>query len=228
MAGSDSDQITTGDQMRTSVAVIDDHPAIVAGIKAWCTAAQPPIEVLATGNGPGTAWTEPGAHADVVILDLMLSESTPVLSDLRRLVDGGRQVIVYSMRSDDQTVLSCLEIGAFTYLTKAEGDRHLVAAIRAAASHRPYTPPKLAGAMGTDTASSRPRLTPREQDALVLWFRCESKEMVADKMGVSTSTVNTYLDRVRIKYANAGRSAPTKASLLARAIQDGLIGLDEL
>ncbi|SMD25506.1 hypothetical protein [Kibdelosporangium aridum] len=54
------------------------------------------------------------------------------------------------------------------------------------------------------------------------------KEMVADKMGVSTSTVNTYLDRVRIKYANAGRPAATKAALLARAIQDGLIGLVEL
>ena len=65
-------------------------------------------------------------------------------------------------------------------------------------------------------------------DEFVAVAECGQFTAAADKMGVSTSTVNTYLDRVRIKYANAGRSAPTKASLLARAIQDGLIGLDEL
>jgi hypothetical protein len=42
------------------------------------------------------------------------------------------------------------------------------------------------------------------------------------------SSVNTYINRVRIKYANAGRDAPAKAALVARAIQDGLITLDEL
>ena len=39
---------------------------------------------------------------------------------------------------------------------------------------------------------------------------------------------NSYIDRVRIKYANTGRPAPTKAALVARAIQDGLIDLDDL
>ncbi|MBE1461684.1 hypothetical protein H4W33_000696 [Kibdelosporangium phytohabitans] len=51
--------------------------------------------------------------------------------------------------------------------------------------------------------------------------------MVADRMGVSVSTVNTYLDRVRIEYAHLGRPAATKAALLVRAIRDGLISLDE-
>ena len=37
-----------------------------------------------------------------------------------------------------------------------------------------------------------------------------------------------YLDRVRIKYANAGRPAATKAALVARAIQDGLIHPEDL
>jgi hypothetical protein len=40
--------------------------------------------------------------------------------------------------------------------------------------------------------------------------------------------VNTYLTRVRAKYASAGRAAPTKASLVARALQDGLVTIDEL
>jgi hypothetical protein len=31
-----------------------------------------------------------------------------------------------------------------------------------------------------------------------------------------------------VKYANVGREAPTKAALVARAIQDGLVRADEL
>jgi DNA-binding NarL/FixJ family response regulator len=124
--------------------------------------------------------------------------------------------------------LTCLDIGAFTYLTKAEGEDHLVAAINAAAAHIPYTPPALSGALGTDTRAHRPNLTQRQVDVLLEWFHCESKEMVAQKLNLTVSTVNGYLDRVRVKYANVGRDAPTKAALVARAIQDGIVSVDEL
>jgi hypothetical protein len=40
--------------------------------------------------------------------------------------------------------------------------------------------------------------------------------------------VNTHFGRVRTKYAAIGRPAPTKAALIARALQDGLINIDEL
>ena len=52
------------------------------------------------------------------------------------------------MRDSQEVALTCLELGAFTFLTKAEGERHLVAATRAAAERLPYTPPALAGRSG--------------------------------------------------------------------------------
>ncbi|MFI0484432.1 response regulator [Actinomadura sp. 9N215] len=212
----------------TSVTVIDDHPVIVAGVRSWCDDADPPIGVVAAGPDVDVARTGKGRDADVVVFDLHLTGSAPAFAALRGLVDDGRQVIVYSMRDDAEAALTCLDIGAFTYLTKAEGDVHLVAAIRAAAENRPYTPPALSGAIGTDSRPGRPQLSLRESDVLVEWFRCESKEMVARKLGLSVRTVNTYLERVRIKYANVGRPASTKAALVARAIQDGLVAVDEL
>jgi DNA-binding NarL/FixJ family response regulator len=208
--------------------VIDDHPAIIAAVRTWCAEADPPIEVVDAGPTPAVSWTGPGREADVVILDLHLGNPTPAFGDLRRLVDDGRQVIVYSMRDEQDTSLTCLDIGAFTYLTKSEGRAHLVDAVRAAAENRPYTTPSLSGALGTDLRATRPRLTDREGQILLEWFHCESKQMVADKLGVSLSTVGTSIDRIRIKYANAGRPAATKAALVARAIQDGLVSLEEL
>ncbi|MBW4721345.1 response regulator transcription factor [Saccharothrix obliqua] len=212
----------------TTVVVVDDHPAIVSGIGVWCAAADPPVRLVDSGPTPLVAWTDPGLSADVVVFDLQLSAGVPAYAELRRLIDAGRQVIVYSMREDRDPILSCLELGAFAYLAKTEGPGHLVHAIHAAGRGLPYTPPSMARAMTTDTRPDRPRLTPREVDVLVNWFACESKEMVARKLNLSVRTVSSYIDRVRIRYANVGRPAPTKAALVARAIQDGLIGLDEL
>ncbi|MFG2737263.1 hypothetical protein ACGFX7_20900 [Streptomyces harbinensis] len=50
-----------------TVAVIDDHPVVAAGITAWYAAADPPVRVLAAGpdrsaalHGPGRAVRERG------------------------------------------------------------------------------------------------------------------------------------------------------------------------
>jgi DNA-binding NarL/FixJ family response regulator len=210
------------------VVVVDDHPVVVAGVRAWCAIADPPIQVVASGPTVSTAWVGPGADADVVVLDLQLDMTGPAYGELKRLVDAGRTVVVSTMRDDQETALTCLDIGAFTYLTKAEGESHLVAAIHAAARHEPYTPPALAGALGTDTNPNRPRLSEQEINVLREWFHCESKKSVADALNITVNTVNTYLTRVRAKYASAGRAAPTKAALVARALQDGLVTIDEL
>jgi DNA-binding NarL/FixJ family response regulator len=211
-----------------SVVLIDDHPVVLAGVRAWFAAADPLLEVAAAGADPEVAWCGLGRESDVVVLDLQLSNGRPAYDALQRLVDANRQVIVYTMRDSQDVALRCLNLGAFTYLTKAEGERHLVAATRAAAKHQPYTPPALAGALSSDTGPRRPALAPRETEVLVEWFQCESKVMVAERLGLSVRTVNSYLDRVRIKYANAGRPAATKATLVAKAVQDGLVALEDL
>lgn len=206
--------------------VVDDHPVVRAGVAHWLSTAG--IELVASGEDPGVAWTGPGASAAVVVLDLHLGGVAPATSELRKLVEDGRRVVVYSMRADDEIVLQCLEIGALSYLTKAEGADHLVQAVKAAAEGQSYTPPALAGALAGDRSDTRPALSPRETEVLVEWFQSESKEFVAQRLNITLSTVNSHLERIRVKYAAIGRQAPTKAALVARAIQDGLIGLDDL
>jgi hypothetical protein len=47
-------------------------------------------------------------------------------------------------------------------------------------------------------------------------------------MGISVETVDQYISRARIKYAAAGRPAPNKAAMVARAIEDGLIRAEDV
>jgi two-component system nitrate/nitrite response regulator NarL len=208
--------------------VIDDHPAVRDGVAQWLAACLPAIRVVASGGDVAAAWVGAGAGADVVVLDLHLGGPAPAEADLARLVRAGRRVVVYSMRADDATALRCLEAGALSYLTKAEGAEHLRAAVAAAAAGRTYTPPSLAGALAGDDSPRRPVLTARETEVLVEWFQSESKEFVAQRLGISLSTVNAHLEHIRVKYATIGREAPTKAALVARALQDGLVQLEDL
>ena len=211
-----------------SAVIVDDHPAVRAGVTQWMGSGTPPIRVAAAGDDVRVAWVGDGARADVVILDLHLGGPAPATGELRRLVQAGRRVVVYSMRADDEIALQCLELGALSYLTKAEGAEHILQAATAAAAGRAYTPPALAGALAGDRSAHRPALSAREVEVLVEWFQSESKDFVAQRLGISLSTVNTHLEHIRIKYAMIGREAPTKAALVARAIQDGLVQLDDL
>ncbi|CAM5367681.1 MULTISPECIES: response regulator [Streptomyces] len=208
--------------------IVDDHPAVRAGVAHWLTAGDPPIRVAASGDNARAAWTGEGATADVVILDLHLGGPAPAMDELRRLTEAGRRVVVYTMRVDGDLALQCLELGALSYLTKDEGAEHLLEAAAAAAEGRAYTPPSLAGALAGDRSATRPALSARETEVLIEWFQSESKAFVGRRLGISPHTVNTHLEHIRLKYAMSGRQAPTKAALLARAIQDGLVGLDDL
>lgn len=74
----------------------------------------------------------------------------------------------------------------------------------------------------------RPALTAREIEVLLQWIASDSKTEVSRALHISLGTVNTYLTRIRDKYTDVGRSAPTKAALVARALQDGLININDL
>lgn len=84
----------------------------------------------------------------------------------------------------------------------------------------------------TPLAVPRPRdvplLSDREKQVLVTWLLRDTKDGAARDLHISVGTVNTHLSRIRAKYAALGRPAPTKAALLARAVQDGFLDLDLL
>ncbi|OZC45568.1 LuxR family transcriptional regulator [Rhodococcoides fascians A21d2] len=73
-----------------------------------------------------------------------------------------------------------------------------------------------------------PRLSAREIEVLTAWLISDSKAEASRSLYLAMGTVNTHLSRIRAKYSAVGRSAPTKATLLARALQDGFIDIEDL
>jgi DNA-binding NarL/FixJ family response regulator len=214
-----------------AIAVIDDHDVIHAGIAMWCREADPPIDIAGHYLCAEAFLSDhpPGAtDVDVVVVDLELKSRHVDISGVEKVMMAGHRVVVFSHIEADEIILKCLDRGAASYVVKTESKDHLIDAIRAAYSDIPYVAPGMAGAMFNDRTFGRPNLPAREEEVLIAWFQTESKDLVAEKLHIAPSTVRTHLQRVRAKYAAIGRPAPTKAALVARAVQDGIINLDDL
>jgi len=215
-----------------SVAVVDEHDAIHAAVELWCNQAQPAIDFA--GNYFSTeqfltAYPSPAASGvGPIVLELQKHHNGVDFTALDRIVSRGYRVIVYSHIATDEVILTALDRGAVTYLTKSESKDHLIDAIRAAGTDTPYVGPRMALAMLNDSTVGRANLAPREKEVLIAWFRTESKDLVARQLQIAPTTVRTHLQRVRAKYAAVGRPATTKAALVARAIQDGIVNVNDM
>ncbi|MEB3052436.1 response regulator transcription factor [Mycolicibacter sp. MYC123] len=214
-----------------SVAVVDGHDVVAAGIAAWCVQAESSISVVGSFHSPRemlARYPDVPNEIDVVVFDIFVDGDRPAFAALRAMCQAGQRVVVYSQLSTDEVILTCLDMGAVTYLVKTEGQRHLIDAIEAAHSAEPYVGPQMAKALANDRTSGRTNLSEREKEVLITWFQTESKELVGGRLYIAPTTVRTHLQRARAKYAAVGRPAPTKAALLARAIEDGILSLSDL
>jgi DNA-binding NarL/FixJ family response regulator len=221
----------SGDPSAISIAIIDRHDVVHAGIEAWINRSEPPIKIVGNYSEPMEFMGDhPTATSDVdvVLFALQYGSRGPQFDTLRRVCRAGHRAIVYSYLETDEIILTSLDAGATTYVAKSESGSHLCEAIRAARSDTPYVAPRMAQALLRDKSMGRPHLSQREREVLIAWFQTENKELVGKRLFIEPSTVRTHLQRVRAKYAAVGRPAPTKAALIARAIQDGILSIDEL
>ena len=205
-----------------TVTIVEDHPVVVEGMSSWINS-DPGQRLLITRVVPdlaSLAAAQPAA--DVLIVDLELGGRL-VTRALPALVAAWRRVVVFSAHTEPGLILDVLDAGACAYVTKDEGREFLIEAVLAAAADRPCVTRSQARAILSDGRPARPALSPKEREALLLWFQGMSKASVGRRMAISENTVRQYIDRARVKYAAAGRAAPTKDALLARAIEDGLI-----
>jgi two-component system, NarL family, nitrate/nitrite response regulator NarL len=204
------------------LSIIDDHPVVVEGVRAWMSG-NPAIRIEHVGD------TVPPCpeRFDVMILDLNLGGRL-VLDDVAALAGAGQRVIAFSQFTEPSVILAALDAGAHAFVAKSEGRTHLLKTVVAVAGDRPYVTPTVAGVLVSDRRPDAPALSERERTALLWWFQSMSKASVAMRMGVSPHTVDMFIRRARLKYAQAGRAAPTKADMLVRAIEDGLVSPEDL
>lgn len=225
-----ADLAAVADLATVTVAVIDHREVVHAGVAAWLHDVDPPVR-LAGGFRTAEEFLvhHPDADAgiDAVVFDPD-RDGRLEFDALHSLCQRGHRVIVFSDLAADEVILTCLDMGAMTFLAKSEGRDHLVEAVRDVGAAIPYSGPRMSRALRNDGLLGRINLSGREKEVLIAWFQTESKEAVGKRLFIAPTTVRTHLQRARAKYAAVGRPAPTKSALLARAIEDGILSLSDL
>lgn len=98
-----------------------------------------------------------------------------------------------------------------------------MSAIKTVAVGEALTNVEWASAIDADNEFAKAQLGRRERDVLHLYASGLPLKAVAEQLGIAHSTAREHLDRVRAKYVEVGRPAPTKVDLLRRAVEDGIL-----
>ncbi|WP_237481426.1 response regulator transcription factor [Lichenibacterium dinghuense] len=191
---------------RIRVALADDHPVVLAGVKALLQVA-PEVELVGgAGDGEAALRLILAERPDVAVVDV----SMPRLGGLdlaRRLAAEvpGVRVIALTVHEDRAYVQQLLDAGAKGYLLKRSAAEDLLRAVRAVAEGGVYLDPAVAGkALAEAAATERAAagddaLSPREADVLRFTAQGFSNKEIAGRLAVSVKTVETYKARASDK-----------------------------
>jgi DNA-binding NarL/FixJ family response regulator len=188
--------------MSIRVLLADDHGVVRKGLR-FLLERQPGIEIVGEANdGREAVRVAEATDPDVVIMDIampMLNGIEATAQMMKRNPDIG--VIILSMHSDEDYLLSALNAGARGYLLKDSAEVDLVRAIQAVNKGAPFFSPEIAKTMLEDymrflqqrnLQDSYDVLTDREKEVLQLLAEGKSNKEVAAILDVSINTVDTH------------------------------------
>lgn len=205
-----------------TVSVVDDDQMLLDGLGTWLDTRHG-LRLVATAHSVDRLLETEVELADVVVLDLLLGDRSDPVTNVRRLVDQQRRVLVVSVIPESRHAIEVVRAGAAGYLTKSNSLSTLESAIRTVAEGETTYSPELAFAWTTDRRSDRPHLTSQERAVLVAYASGMTLTAAARRAGIQPATAKKYLDSVKRKYAATGRATYTKLDLADRVREDGLI-----
>ena len=209
--------------MACRILLVDDHEIVRQGLKSLLAREEAFAVVGEAADGPEAVRLAGSLAPDVVVMDLGL----PLLNGLdaaRAILAATPRtgVVVLTMSAEDHQVLAALRTGVRGFLIKTQAVDELVRAIREVAAGKFYLG---AGASQTlvqaylagESVPADP-LTARDRAVLQLVAEGKTSKEIADVLGLSPKTAETYRARLMEKL-----DIHDTAGLVRYAIRQGLI-----
>jgi DNA-binding NarL/FixJ family response regulator len=188
------------------VALLDDHPAVLAGLRRLIDA-EPDLEVVAAGPTPrDVARQLRGIGTDVLIADYDLGRSDGLAFCLRaKRRNESPAIIIYSAYGGPALTLAARAAGADALVDKAEPVGQLLAAIREVATGRRMLPAVPRAAF--EAAVSR--LEDEDLAVFAMLLDGNSPQAIAQALRTSQEEINRRTQRI------VGRLRPPRSAGLA-------------
>jgi DNA-binding NarL/FixJ family response regulator len=190
------------------VLMIDDHPVVLAGLKALVEA-DPGFQVVGEArDGRSALRLAKQLAPDVVVLDISMPEMNGVEVATALLAERPDcRVLVLTVHEDRAYLRQLLGIGVSGYLLKRSASDELIRALRAVESGGTYLDPAVAGKVVGRAARSSvhpqpggaAELSERESDVLRMVAGGHSNKEISARLSISVKTVETYKARAMEK-----------------------------
>jgi len=188
--------------MSVRILLADDHGVVRKGLRFLLERQQGMEVVGEAADGREATRLAESLSPDIVIMDIAM----PLLNGIEATAqivkrDAKIGVIILSMHSDEDYLLSALNAGAKGYLLKDSAEVDLVRAIQAVMRGTPFFSPEIAKTMLEDymrflqqrnLQDSYELLTEREKEVLQLLAEGKSNKEVAAILDISVYTVDTH------------------------------------
>lgn len=222
----DKGQASGSETASARVAIVDDHESVRLGLKAaFADEGFDVVTVAPTVDDLIASLA--GTEVDVVVLDLSLGDGSSVTENVKRVQAAGAAVLIHSIADRVGLVREALAAGAAGVIPKSSATKTVIAAAATVARGEVLNNLEWATAIDADRDFAKAQLGRREREILHLYASGLPLKLAAEQLGIGYSTAREYLDRIRVKYVEVGRPAPTKVDLLRRAVEDGILpGLD--
>jgi NarL family two-component system response regulator LiaR len=206
----------SGSSEKTRIILADDHPLLRQALKDVLEK-QLDFEVVAeASDGEEAVKLAIEMIPDVVIMDI----SMPNLNGLEatkqiKASHPSIAVLVLTVYSDSEHILSILQVGAGGYLTKSVYGDEVIHAVRALASGETVLSPTVSQQIFKYAFRHRPEsknlsvqdtLSSRELEVLKLAATGISNKDIAERLGLSLRTVKGYLADIFLKLNVASRT----------------------
>jgi two-component system, NarL family, response regulator NreC len=187
---------------RLRILVADDHEVMRTGVRALIEQ-EPGWQVCGTAtNGEEAVEVARRLKPDVVVLDMTMPEldGLEALREIKHALPN-TEVVIFSAYHSEEVIEQLFDAGAKSYIQKSDGSRHLVAAIKSLADHKPFFTSEISQILFAKFLSGSGRkkqngqehaVTSRERDVVRLLAGGNSNKEVANCLGISIRTAETH------------------------------------
>jgi two-component system response regulator NreC len=184
------------------ILVADDHEVMRDGVRGLIEH-EPGWQVCGTAtNGREAVESAKKLKPEVVVLDLTMPEldGLEALRQIKRALPDA-EVVIFSAYHSEEVIEQLFDAGAKSYIQKSDAGRHLVAAIRSLAEHKPFFTPDISDVLfakflslhaAKKQSGQEHTLTRRERDVIRLLAEGGSNKEVANSLGISIRTAETH------------------------------------